>query len=334
MKDGTGQTPEQLLVVDFGTTAFIGGSLGVQLDKQTLMAGRRKIAEQLGADAYLSTDSERSGANAALYSVLFQMPVFMHLWFLAFLCWLVVAFLIYAVVANAVNIARLPRWLVCSPASLLWVIPLTTLPLSFMQPGIFGPDSSVGLLPIPAVFAYYAIFFFFGAVYWDMNDGQGQLGRWWLISLPVAILVVFPIGLDLVEGTFGIVPRIEDLSTLNLVSNLLQATFAWLMIFGCIGLFRRTLSGESKTLRYISDSSYWLYLTHLPLVILAQWMVRDMEAPAFLKFTVVLVVISAFLLLTYQYMVRYTAIGQLLNGPRSRSPLASAGGERQSCPAV
>jgi len=323
VKDGTGQTPEQLLSIDFGTTAFIAGSLGVQLDEQTLMAGRKETAEELGADADLSSDGKKGGGNAALYGLFFQMPVFMHLWFLAFLCWLVVAFLIYAVVANAVKIERLPRWLICSPASLLWVIPLTTLPLSLMQPGIFGPDSSVGLLPIPAVFAYYAIFFFFGAVYWDMNDGQGQLGRWWPISLLVAMFVVFPIGLDLVDGTFGIVPRIEDSSTHHLMSNLLQAAFAWLMIFGCIGLFRRTLSGKSKTLRYISDSSYWLYLTHLPLVILAQWMVRDLEVPAFLKFSVVLVVISAFLLLTYQYLVRYTAIGRLLNGPRSRSPLAS-----------
>ena len=91
------------------------------------------------------------------------------------------------------------------------------------------------------------------------------------------------------------------------------------MTFGSIGLSRRLLSRESQTLRYISDSSYWLYLIHLPLVILAQWLVRDLQIPAFLKFAAITIVISAFLLLTYEYGVRYTVIGRLLNGPRTRT---------------
>ena len=90
------------------------------------------------------------------------------------------------------------------------------------------------------------------------------------------------------------------------------------MIFGLIGLFRRALSRESKTMRYISDSSYWLYLTHLPLVLLAQWFVQDFSMPAFVKFMGITFVISAFLLLTYEYGVRYTLIGRILNGPRQR----------------
>ena len=113
--------------------------------------------------------------------------------------------------------------------------------------------------------------------------------------------------------------RFEDESTNALVGNFLQATFAWLMMFGSIGLCRRLLSRESKTLRYISDSSYWLYLIHLPLVILAQWLVRDLQFPAFLKFAGITIVISAFLLITYEYGVRYTPIGRLLNGPRTRT---------------
>ena len=40
-----------------------------------------------------------------------------------------------------------------------------------------------------------------------MDDSYGQLGRWWYISLPVALLIVFPIALDLVSGTFGIIPQ-------------------------------------------------------------------------------------------------------------------------------
>lgn len=326
-----GQTPKDLLKTDFGTTSFIAGSFGLPLEEQALKEGRADIAKQLGVSDYLGSgaqDSQSSGLES-LAALLFQLPVFMHLWFLWFLCWLLVAFLIYAPFANLVGIRNLPKWLVCSPASLLWLIPLTMLPQSFMQAGSFGPDPSIGLLPIPSVLVYYAVFFFFGAIYWDMNDVSGRLGRWWAVSLPIALLIVFPIGLDLVSGTFGFVPQLKDEVWNSLVANFLQASFAWLMVFGSIGVCQRLLSTENKTMRYISDSSYWLYLAHLPLVLLAQWFVKDMSLPVIVKFAAITVSIFAVLLLTYEYGVRYTLIGRILNGPRQRSSasvVSSTGG--------
>lgn len=316
--DGSGLKPRDMLQVDFGTTNFLASSLGVPLDEQTLLDGRRSIAEQLGTTDYLGSGESESDGQGALYGLFFQLPVFMHLWFLAFLCWLAITFIPYTVIAKAGRFKRLPRWLVCSPVSLLWLTPLTMLPQWFMQTGTFGPDASIGLLPIPGVLLYYAIFFFFGTIYWDMDDRDCQLGRWWFISLPTALLVVFPIGFDLVSGAFGIIPRFENESTNALAGNFLQAIFAWLMIFGSIGLCRRLLSRESKPLRYISDSSYWLYLVHLPLVLLAQWLVKDWQIPALLKFAGIVVVVSVFLLGTYEYGVRYSAIGRILNGARSK----------------
>ena len=320
-RDESKLTPKELLKTDFGTTNFIASSLGVPVSEEALLAGRKEIADLLNETEYLGSEANagQSLNLEGLKGLLFHLPVFMHLWFLWFLCWLVAAFLIYAPIAKVCKIKNLPRWLVCSPISLLWLIPLTMLPQSFMAAGSFGPDSSNGLIPIPSVLIYYAVFFFFGAVYWDMDDTSGQLGRWWYISLQIALLIVFPIALDLVSGTFGIIPELEGESTSALVGSFLQATFAWLMTCGSIGLSRRLLSRESRTLRYISDSSYWLYLIHLPLVILAQWLVRDLQIPAFLKFAAITIVISAFLLLTYEYGVRYTVIGRLLNGPRTRS---------------
>jgi fucose 4-O-acetylase-like acetyltransferase len=319
--DANGQTAKDLLKIDFGTTNFIATSFGLPLDEETLKAGRADIANQLGVRDYLGSGGGGSEGSPwePIQALLFQLPIFMHLWFLWFLCWLIAAFLVYATLANALRISKLPRWLVCSPVSLLWLIPLTMLPQSFMNPDGFGPDPSIGLLPIPSVLAYYAVFFFFGVLYWDMDDTDGRLGREWAISLPIALIVVFPIGLDLVSGRFGIIPSLRDTALNSLAADLLQALFAWLMTFGLIGVFRRLLSHESKTMRYISDSSYWLYLVHLPLVLLAQWYVRDFTAPAFVKFWGIAIVISAFLLLTYEYGVRYTLIGRILNGPRQRA---------------
>ena len=90
------------------------------------------------------------------------------------------------------------------------------------------------------------------------------------------------------------------------------------MTFGLMGLFRRVCPVESPTMRYLSDSAYWLYLAHLPLIIAAQYVVRDWPLPALAKFLLIVVVVTAFLLWTYQTLVRYTWLGRFLNGPRVR----------------
>lgn len=320
LTDANGQSAKDLIGIDFDTTNFIATSFGLPLEKDRLNAGRAAIAKQFGMSDFPQSDDTQPddrGGNA-VRGFLFHMPVFMHLWFLWFLCWLIVAFMVYAPLANALNLQRFPQWLVSSPASLLWLVPLTMLPQASMHPMSFGPDPSIGLLPIPGVLAYYAIFFFFGAIYWDIDDTEGRLGREWTITLPIALVLVFPIGLDLVAAKIGLVSTWREHALHALAANFTQALFAWLMISGLIGACRRLLSTESRVMRYISDSSYWLYLIHLPLVLLAQWFVRDSTVPALVKFVGITVVTSGFLLLTYEYGVRYTVIGQLLNGPRKR----------------
>ena len=71
-------------------------------------------------------------------------------------------------------------------------------------------------------------------------------------------------------------------------------------------------------MRYISDSSYWLYVAHLPLILVAQAVVMTWPMPAIAKITLVCVVTSALLLASYQLFIRYTPIGTMLNGPRKR----------------
>ena len=80
-------------------------------------------------------------------------------------------------------------------------------------------------------------------------------------------------------------------------------------------------------MQYLSDSAYWLYLAHLPLIIAAQLAVRDWPIPAFAKFLLIVAVVTSFLLWTYQVLVRYTWLGRFLNGPRTRP-------ERVCAPAV
>jgi hypothetical protein len=237
---------------------------------------------------------------------LIRTPVFHHLWFLWFLCWLVPIFAAIAWAAERLRLPRVPRGLLHTPVSYLWLLPLLFIPQWFM--GIdapsFGPDTSTGIVPMPHLLLYYGIFFGFGALYYDANDDEGRLGRRWWFLLPFALAIALPVGL----ATLPLRP----------VTAAAQVVYAWFMSFGTMGLFRRVLRRERPWVRYISDSSYWLYLTHVPLVIAAQAIVAPWPLPSHVKFVLLLGVVTAILLLSYQLFVRYTWIGLVLNGPRTR----------------
>ena len=109
----------------------------------------------------------------------------------------------------------------------------------------------------------------------------------------------------------------------HFLTSLCQLFFAWLMIFGFIGLFRRFFAVENKKVRYISDASYWIYLAHLPLIVILQFWVSDWPYPSFLKFLFICALTMGSLLLIYEYAIRYTWVGTMLNGKRTREIAAS-----------
>ncbi len=311
-----GETPLGVAIIDEGTTRYFASLLQLELDAEGLGSRKAAVAD------YLRQHGATVGKTAGVADALMQWPLFNHLWFLWFLWWLVLGLAAVSALGAQLPSIRLPARMVLSPARYLWLVPLTMIPQWFMGAGgsspLFGPDTSAGLLPIPHVLAYYAIFFGFGALYFEFDDRSGRVGERWWLPLSIALLVVFPIGMALSAGWLG--PRGAGPNPLarRTLSVVLQSAYPWLMTFGLMGLFRRYCPSESPKMRYLSDSAYWLYLAHLPLIIAAQYVVRDWPLPALVKFLLIVAVVTAFLLWTYQTLVRYTWLGRFLNGRRVR----------------
>ncbi|HBE67246.1 MAG TPA: glucan biosynthesis protein [Planctomycetaceae bacterium] len=331
LRDGNGSTPLDALGADWPTTQFIASMLTIEVEESEVAGGKKQISEFL-ADTNIEQPAPDPGAAIkGLVVALFYFPFFHHLWFLWFLIWLVSGFAIYAWISSAIatggepsKLRRLVNRAVMSPLRYLWLIPVTMVPALAMglQVPNFGPDTSSGLLPLPQVLLYYAVFFGFGALYYDANDSQQRLGRGWPVALPVALLVALPLGYEFIFGTMGIREAILPESLYHVTAVLFQVLYAWLMTFGLIGIFRRFFSSENKTIRYLSDSAYWLYLIHLPLVIFVQAFTAPLPGPAWFKLLAVSLGVSLVLLVSYQLLVRYTFIGTLLNGKKTRQAIA------------
>ena len=143
------------------------------------------------------------------------------------------------------------------------------------------------------------------------NSGFGRISRnWWPLFLGLAI-TPFLTGMEILEK--GAADK-EAQALLPTVS----VAFCWLMIFAFVGFFRRFFSGEKPRVRYVSDSSYWLYLVHMPVVQILQIWLSGWQFPGPLKFVLICVLSTGLLLLSYHYLVRYTFIGTALNGKRTR----------------
>ena len=226
-----------------------------------------------------------------------------HLWFLWFILWLCGGFMLAA---------RLGVKFI-HPAIWWLAIPLTLVPQALMHEPVFGPDTSDKLVPNPVVLVYYALFFVFGAF---MYQRRMQASRWWAVSLLPALTVVFFGGLDLLfESKAGWAKPLAAVS---------QVAFAWLMCFGLMGLFRLIAAGERFWVRYLSDASYWLYLWHLPLIVVGFELIAPWRIGSHLKFVLLNVAVTAVLLVVYEFGVRYTPIGTMLNGKRTRRSAAAA----------
>ncbi|MFK7960666.1 MAG: acyltransferase family protein [Phycisphaerales bacterium] len=343
LRNDANERVADVLDVDRGGTVFIARLMQVPIDVDAVDAGREEVRTQLAAwesaapGAEVGSAEAAEGADAgtpaststgpvrAILDGLMWFPLFHHLWFLWFLCWMVAGFALVILLAGRVSGLRNPgAW------SIAVAIPFTLGMQWFMHargtlPG-FGPDTSAGLLPVPHVLAYHGAFFAVGAMLFrggaagEAARASGPAGRRfdraWPISLLVASAIFMPSLMLSAEPDWA-ADTIGNGSLRHWLAATGQVLFAWGMIHGVLGLGRRVLAAERPWVRYMSDASYWLYLAHLPVIMLGQLLVRNASLPWAAKLGLNIVLTTGLLLGVYAIVVRPTWIGRMLNGPRA-----------------
>ncbi|ESQ80537.1 acyltransferase family protein [Asticcacaulis sp. YBE204] len=115
----------------------------------------------------------------------------------------------------------------------------------------------------------------------------------------------------------GIVPKFDMASypaQMLYAASYVLGIWAWCL--GLTGLALRFLDRPNPFWRYVADSSYWVYIVHLPLLLVLQYLALDLDWPAEAKFSLVVMGTLFISLATYQLLVRYSFIGTILNGKR------------------
>jgi glucan biosynthesis protein C len=243
----------------------------------------------------------------------------LHLWFLEYLIVLyLLAAVAIAVVPRVLSpgarqaVLRAFRRIVQSPwAPLALAVPSFAAQLLMPNPWIEDPPD---FIPVFRIVAVYAIPFAFGWLLFLQSDLLETIAR---RAWPYAVLAL----VASVAYRYSYFLPLDREVRFYLIRGV-HAVAEWLLILGVAGLFLRYLGDHSPYRRYLCDSSYFLYIAHMPVILAFQLLLRDVGLPPLAKIAITLVGTIAVLMPVYRYAVRPTFIGAVLNG--RRYPSASA----------
>ncbi len=246
-------------------------------------------------------------------------PTTSHLWFLYNLIWFYLVF-----VALHRSGALATRWASYLRTSrfLIFGLPLVLIAALWTQPAPHpAPEQFV---PQIWSFGFFGVFFLIGTQLFKDPSVLDRLRPYALVmsvSSAVAYAAIFlslPSTIRLEDAIAvqksGIVPHAP------LWVAALEALVAAHMTLVSLAAGKAFFDQSNRGLRLIADSSYWVYLIHLPVLFFVQFALLDVDWGLGTEFAVSSFGTIAIGLASYLLFVRWTPIGWLLNGRRRPTP--------------
>lgn len=244
-----------------------------------------------------------------------------HLWFLYQLTFF------YAVTIGYLALSKKFKRLHFSGLSFAIAKPMLFL---LLAPLLLVPALLTQHAPIPAPeqfipqlwsFAYFGMFFVFGWALFSKITLLDRLQPYLFFTLLVSVVcytifyILIPKSLNMQEAmTMMSAPPAIDKN--QIILSLLQAFIAVHMSIAALLIGRRYFNKQSSIVRIISDSSYWIYIVHLPLLWCIQFVLLDYDWPMLVEFFVSTFSTIIIGFVSYLIFVRWTPVGWLLNGKK------------------
>jgi len=247
-----------------------------------------------------NTEAQKSQSNST-----------MHLWFLYYLA----AFSVLGALMHRFKGIKLDS-LFRNPLFLL-LSPLVLVPSAFAAGSpLPAPES---FIPLWWPLVFYGWFYATG---WQLFGRENNLESlrpyaWHIFGISVILFVPYYMLLPVMDlSTLVDSPSPQNAWVLG-AEALLTAYLSVMLTMATVLLGKRYLSRRSPFFAFVADSSYWVYLLHLPIAIFLQTLLIPSPLPLWLKLMAVLSGTLVFCFATYVVFVRYTPMGWLLNGKRS-----------------
>ena len=192
------------------------------------------------------------------------------------------------------------NWMIQRP--LFRILFLSTLmSIIYLVRGKLSMEAPIAYFPNLNTFVYYLFFFIFGWILFKSQYLLDNIMKFDWVNLILG-LTLFSIGF------------VMDKSYSFEVLLILKSLSHWLFVFGITGLFLRYANNHSSVMQYISDSSYWVYLVHLPFTLIVPALIANWPINGILKFLIVALTTLGICFLSYHYLVRGKFIDKFLNG--------------------
>ena len=245
----------------------------------------------------------------------------MHLWFIYYLLlFSLVTWILVKAFPSGLNwvsqrILKNNSYLLWSP---LLILPASVLIVSpFPAPGNFLP-SWWGCL-------FFGVPFYLGWLIFQHPECLEQFKkvRIYVLGVTIPAFIVFvylsePIGSDMIMSLHATI----DLE--HIIKAFLQSYLALYGSMLSLSYGKDWLSEQNSVMAYVSQSSYWVYIVHFPILLYVQVYTGNLGVHVNWQFLLSLTVTTLLSLLSYQILVRHTPIGWMLNGRKKKKPVQLA----------
>lgn len=248
----------------------------------------------------------------------------MHMWFLYYLFLLCMIAGLFCAIQESIP-ARLRQGMQTVMSVLArnwWGFLVLAIPMAIIgsgyRAGILAQTGS--FVPNVNELVHNGMFFLFGWTIYRLRDGLLPHYARHCWKYAAAGLVAYT-GSGFLLQVFLKAPATPHL---QLAIAYVYGSAGWLWSIALIGGFVRYLPTQNRVLRYVSDSSYWVFMVHMLFTIGFGVLLYNAPLGALAKMAINIVATTLVCLASYHLFVRNTWIGVLLNGKRHAERKAAA----------
>lgn len=229
-----------------------------------------------------------------------------HLWFLYYLIYYYTATYLIKNILIKLSYFSLNKLL------LIFVL-ISSLCMMNMQRYVI--ETPLSLFPNLLSMIHYFLFFLLGFIFYSNKKNISELNMQFKLYLKLGI--IFALFAILPQLLFSVL-KFSGSFFFSFISSFITCSASYLIVLSIWGYFKHNEFKQTKAIRYLTDSSYWIYLINMPIVAVFQLLLLTINIPVIFKFLISFSGAFIISIISYEYFVRYTFISSILSKRISR----------------